>query len=191
MWFAIAYYHIARDIAVCFWQETNQEIIILLTIRRVRKQHYRTYTFIAKSELGTVSHDVLLKECKHSFSNRNYRVLFCDLYSVLCSMHYLNIFFCCNFPLCMIKLRHIKVNCDSAGGLTYSSPSDPVAGAACTDQATHCHIVSFLIHDLLFLPISTTESAVGKRLITHCCVLRLACSRLSGHIEPHSPRLQA
>ena len=48
-----------------------------------------------------------------------------------------------------------------------------------------------LIHDLLFLPISTTESAVGKRLITHCCVSRLACSRLSGHIEPHSPRLQA
>jgi len=48
-----------------------------------------------------------------------------------------------------------------------------------------------LIHDLLFLPISTIESAVGKRLITHCCVSRLACSRLSGHIEPHSPRLQA
>jgi len=51
-----------------------------------------------------------------------------------------------------------------------------------------------LIHDLLFLPISTIESAVGKRLITHCCVsrgTRLACSRLSGHIEPHSPRLQA
>jgi len=44
-----------------------------------------------------------------------------------------------------------------------------------------------LIHDLLFLPISTIESAVGKRLITHCCVSRLACSRLSGHIEPHSP----
>ena len=34
-----------------------------------------------------------------------------------------------------------------------------------------------LIHDLLFLPISTIESAVGKRLITHCCVSRLACSR--------------
>ena len=48
-----------------------------------------------------------------------------------------------------------------------------------------------LIHDLLFLPIFTIESAVGKRLITHCCVSRLACSRLSGHIEPHSPRLQA
>ena len=48
-----------------------------------------------------------------------------------------------------------------------------------------------LIHDLLFLPIFTTESAVGKRLITHCCVSRLACSRLSGHIEPHSTRLQA
>ena len=48
-----------------------------------------------------------------------------------------------------------------------------------------------LIHDLLFLPISTIESAVGKRLITHCCVSRLACSRLSGLIEPHSPRLQA
>jgi len=45
-----------------------------------------------------------------------------------------------------------------------------------------------VIHDLLFLPISTIESAVGKRLITHCCVSRLACSRLSGHIEPHSPR---
>jgi len=39
-----------------------------------------------------------------------------------------------------------------------------------------------LIHDLLFLPISTIEFAVGKRLITHCCVSRLACSRLSGHI---------
>ena len=49
----------------------------------------------------------------------------------------------------------------------------------------------FLIHDLLFLPISTIESAVGKRFITHCCVSRLACSRLSGHIEPHLPRLQA
>ena len=48
-----------------------------------------------------------------------------------------------------------------------------------------------LIHDLLFLPISTIESAVGKRLITHCCVSRLACLRLSGHIEPRSPRLQA
>jgi len=47
-----------------------------------------------------------------------------------------------------------------------------------------------LIHDLLFLPISTIESAVGKRLITHCCVSRLACSRLSGHIQRHSPRLQ-
>ena len=44
-----------------------------------------------------------------------------------------------------------------------------------------------LIHDLLFLPISTIESAVGKRLITHCCISRVACSRLSGHIEPHSP----
>jgi len=29
-----------------------------------------------------------------------------------------------------------------------------------------------LIHDLLFLPISTIESAVGKRLITHCRVSR-------------------
>ena len=48
-------------------------------------------------------------------------------------------------------------------------------------------ILLFLIHDLLFLPISTIESAVGKRFITHCCVSRLACSRLSGHIEPHSP----
>ena len=44
-----------------------------------------------------------------------------------------------------------------------------------------------LIHDLLFLPISAIEFAVGKRLITHCCVSRLACSRLSGHIEPYSP----
>ena len=50
---------------------------------------------------------------------------------------------------------------------------------------------AFLIHDLLFLPISTIESAVGKRLITHCCVSCLACSCLSGHIELHSPRLQA
>ena len=48
-----------------------------------------------------------------------------------------------------------------------------------------------LIHDLLFLAISTIESAVGKRLKTHCCVSRLACSRSSGHMEPHSPRLQA
>ena len=37
-----------------------------------------------------------------------------------------------------------------------------------------------LVRDLLFLPISTIESAVGKRLITHCCVSCLACSRLSG-----------
>jgi len=29
-----------------------------------------------------------------------------------------------------------------------------------------------LIHDLLFLLISTVESAVGKRLITHCCISR-------------------
>ena len=42
-----------------------------------------------------------------------------------------------------------------------------------------------------FSPYLTIECAVGKRLITHCCVSRLACSRLSGHIEPHSPRLQA
>jgi len=42
-----------------------------------------------------------------------------------------------------------------------------------------------------FFPISAIQSAVGKRLITHCCVSPLACSRLSGHIEPHSPRLQA
>ena len=48
-------------------------------------------------------------------------------------------------------------------------------------------VVVVLIHDLLFLPISTVESAVGYSLITHCCVSRLACSRLSGHIEPHSP----
>jgi len=48
-------------------------------------------------------------------------------------------------------------------------------------------VVLMLIHDLLFLPISIIESAVGKRLITHCCVSRLACSRLSGHIKPHSP----
>jgi len=45
----------------------------------------------------------------------------------------------------------------------------------------HCEGYVCLIHDLRFLPISTIESAVGKRLITHCCVLRLACSRLSGH----------
>jgi len=44
-----------------------------------------------------------------------------------------------------------------------------------------------LIHDLLFLPISTVQSAVGKGLIPHCCVSRLACSRLSGHTEPHLP----
>jgi len=31
---------------------------------------------------------------------------------------------------------------------------------------------SFLVHDLLFLPISTIESAAGKRLITHCRVSR-------------------
>jgi len=49
----------------------------------------------------------------------------------------------------------------------------------------------FLIRDLLFLPISTIESALRKRLITQCCVSRLACSRLSGHIEPHLPGLQA
>ena len=45
----------------------------------------------------------------------------------------------------------------------------------------------YLNHDLLFLPISTIESAVGYSLITHCCVSRVACSRLNGHIEPHSP----
>ena len=49
---------------------------------------------------------------------------------------------------------------------------------------------AILIHDLLFLPISTIESAVGKRLITHCCVSCLACSRLSGHIKPHSPEFK-
>jgi len=49
------------------------------------------------------------------------------------------------------------------------------------------HNRPYLIHDLLFLPISTIESAVGKRLITHCCVSRLACSRSNGHIEPHLP----
>jgi len=48
-----------------------------------------------------------------------------------------------------------------------------------------------LIHDLLFLAIFTIESAVGKRLITHTCISHLACSRLSGHIEPHSPQLQS
>jgi len=51
----------------------------------------------------------------------------------------------------------------------------------CSDYAP------YLIHDLLFLPISTIESAVGYTLITHCCVSRLACLRLSGHIEPHLP----
>jgi len=64
-----------------------------------------------------------------------------------------------------------------------------------TQQQRSCRIKCdrdhFLIHDLLFLPISTIESAVGKRLITHCCASRLACSLLSGHIEPHSPRLQS
>jgi len=49
------------------------------------------------------------------------------------------------------------------------------------------HPSNLLIHNLLLLPISTIDSAVGKRLITHCCVSRLACSRLSGHIEPHLP----
>ena len=49
------------------------------------------------------------------------------------------------------------------------------------------HSVSVLIHDLLFRPICTIESAVGKRLITHCCISCLACSRLSGHVVPHSP----
>ena len=58
-------------------------------------------------------------------------------------------------------------------------------------HAAALRVKSALIHDLLFLPISTIESAVGKRPITHCCVSRLACLRLSGHIEPHSPRLQA
>jgi len=61
-------------------------------------------------------------------------------------------------------------------------------------RCTRAELISqfcILIHDLLFLPISAIESAVGKRLITHCCVSRLACSRFSEHIEPHSPRLQA
>jgi len=65
-------------------------------------------------------------------------------------------------------LRCIAVQCASAVQIAH-------AAADC------------LIHDLLFLPISIIESAVGKRLTTHCCVPRLACSRLSGHIEPHSP----
>jgi len=55
--------------------------------------------------------------------------------------------------------------------------------AACV----RCGLIRPVLHDLLFLPISTVQSAVGKRLITHCCVSHLACSRLSGHIEPHSP----
>jgi len=60
----------------------------------------------------------------------------------------------------------------------------------CCTTSLICRQQVDLIHDLLFLPISTIQSAVGKRLITHCCVtcvLRLACSRLSGHIEQHSP----
>jgi len=64
----------------------------------------------------------------------------------------------------------------------------------CTLQSQHTtwtwwslKLKADLIHDLLFLPISTIQSAVGHSLITHCCVSRLSCSRLSGHIEPHSP----
>jgi len=61
----------------------------------------------------------------------------------------------------------------------------------------HCHhhcqppVTGIQHTSLIHLPISTIQSAVEKRLITHCCVSRLGCSRLSGHIEPHSPRLQA
>ena len=61
----------------------------------------------------------------------------------------------------------------------------------CSEGQTQQEGESALIHDLLFLAISAIESAVGKRLITHCCVSRVARSRLSGLIEPHSPRLQA
>jgi len=52
-----------------------------------------------------------------------------------------------------------------------------------------CHYAHVTYAQLgkIFLPISTIESAVGKCLITHCRVSRLACSRLSGHIEPHLP----
>jgi len=45
------------------------------------------------------------------------------------------------------------------------------------------YVSGHLIHGLLFLPISTIESAVGKRLITHCCVSRLAWVDTSSHIR--------
>jgi len=50
--------------------------------------------------------------------------------------------------------------------------------ASCYRVVVNCSVPTHLalIHALLFLLISTIESAVGKRLVTHCCVSRLACS---------------
>ena len=98
---------------------------------------------------------------------------------------------------------------DTEFGVTVNmscSPGYRINGGQLTTTTVHCtgtghwaphnHVTCLrtiqlhlllLIHDLLFLPISTIESTVGKRLITHCCVSRLACSRLSGHIELHLP----
>jgi len=88
-----------------------------------------------------------------------------------------------NLLLCVLDLSffHLNAACDHLAACTRAVDDVKIR---CTCEK-NVHIS--LIHDLLFLPISTIESAVGKRLITHCCVSRLACSRLSGHIEPHSP----
>jgi len=47
--------------------------VIVLTINRLYKQHFRKYTFAATSDLGAVTHDVMLKECKRiNFSHRTF-----------------------------------------------------------------------------------------------------------------------
>jgi len=87
--------------------------------------------------------------------------------------------------------RHVPSHRDDNRMATCGDATGPPLGPAGLYRRGRAIVYRGLIHDLLFLPISTIESAVGKRLITHCCILRLACSRLSEHIEPHSPRLQA
>ena len=60
------------------------------------------------------------------------------------------------------------------------------SGTTCLPFAIHNHIgvnASYLIHDLLFLPISTIvwSELTCRNSLSHS---RLACSRLSAHIQP-------
>jgi len=95
------------------------------------------------------------------------KICTCDLTESECDVN------CCCDPSCSNDDRQAFSMCIDQR----MSVSQPTLSLCCC----------YLIHDLLFLPISTIESAMGKHLITHCCVSRLACSRSSGHIEPHSP----